>query len=145
MGIIPPLANATTCPASITGSNSINPIQLQIPTLSIAGLPLNGAVGYGTGALNTGGNFFASATNFFNTFQFKDNISWNHGIHTIRAGAEVDRIQYNWTLPGRGGMIFPTVSDFLVSSSGLPATQTPGPVDERYPRQFLWHYHDQRQ
>jgi len=128
VGIVPPLADTTTCPASITGKNSINPIQLQVPTISIAGLPLNGAVGYGTGALNTGGNFFASATNFFNTFQAKDNISWNHGIHTIRAGAEVDRLQYNWTLPGRGGMIFPTVSDFLVSSSGLPATQTPGPV-----------------
>ncbi len=119
IGVVPPLGNGSC--SNIPSSNNINPIQLQIPTLSIAGLPLNSAapVGYGTGALNTGGNFFASATNYFNTFEAKDNISWNHGKHTIRAGAEVDRLQYNWTLPGRGGMIFPTVSDFLTSASGF--------------------------
>ncbi len=122
IGVVPPLANGSC--SNIPSSNNINPIQLQIPTLSIAGLPLNGPVGYGTGALNTGGNFFASATNFFNTFEAKDNISWNHGRHTIRAGVEVDRLQYNWTLPGRGGMIFPTVSDFLTSSSGSAASGT---------------------
>jgi hypothetical protein len=126
IGVTPPLANGSC--SNIPSSNSINPIQLQIPTLSISGLPLNQPVGYGTGTLNTGGNFFASATNYFNTFEGKDNISWNHGKHTIRAGVEVDRLQYNWTLPGRGGMIFDTVSDFLTSSSGLPATGTPGPV-----------------
>ena len=128
VGIIPPLANGDC--DNIPSSNSINPIQLQVPTITISGLPLAapGPVGYGTGALNTGGNFFSSATNYFNTFQGKDNISWNHGKQTIRAGAEVDRIQYNWTLPGRGGMFFPTVADFLTSSSGSPATQTPTPV-----------------
>lgn len=131
IGVVPPLANGNC--SNIPSTNSINPIQLQIPTVSIAGLPLLapagvGAVGYATGALNTGGNFFSSATNYFNTFQAKDNISWNHGKHTIRAGAEVDRLQYNWTLPGRGGMIFPTVSDFLTSSSGSAATMTPGPT-----------------
>jgi hypothetical protein len=124
IGVVPPLANGSC--SNIPTTNSINPIQLQIPTLSIAGLPVatttGNPVAYGTGALNTGGNFFSSATNYFNTFEGKDNISWNHGKHTIRAGAEVDRLQYNWTLPGRGGMIFPTVSDFLVSASGLPGT-----------------------
>lgn len=132
-GITPPLANGNC--SNIPSNNDINPIQLQIPTLSIAGIPvaLPGCtpfvstpglcpVGYGQGALNTGGNFFASATNFFNTFQLKDNVSWTHGIHTIRAGVEVDRLQYNWTLPGRGGMIFPTVGDFLTSASGLPGS-----------------------
>ncbi len=122
VGVVPPLANGDC--SNIPSTNSINPIQLQIPTLSFAGLPLNVPVGYGTGALNTGGNFFASATNYFNTFELKDNISWNHGMNTIRAGVEVDRLQYNWTLPGRGGMIFPTVPDFLTSSSGAPSTGT---------------------
>jgi len=120
VGIVPPLANGNC--SNIPSTNSINPIQLQIPTITISGLPMNGLVGYGTGPLNTGGNFFASATNYFNTYEFKDNISWNHGIHTIRAGAEVDRIQYNWTLPGRGGVFFPTVADFLTSASGQPGS-----------------------
>ncbi len=128
VGIIPPLANGDC--DNIPSPNNINPIQLQVPTITISGLPLAGPgpVGYGTGALNTGGNFFSSATNYFNTFEGKDNISWNHGKQTIRAGVEVDRIQYNWTLPGRGGMFFPTVADFLTSSSGSPATQTPTAV-----------------
>ena len=127
IGVIPPLANGSC--SNISSTSGISPIPLQIPTISIAGLPLFSIfnapgvpVGYGTGALNTGGNFFSSATNYFNTFETKDNVSWNHGKHTIRFGAEVDRLQYNWTLPGRGGFIFPTVADFLVSASGLPGS-----------------------
>ncbi len=127
VGIVPPLANGNC--NNIPSQNGINPVQLQIPTITISGLPLVNfttfnPVLYGTGGLNTGGNFFASATNFFNTFEEKDNISWNHGKHTIRAGVEVDRLQYNWTLPGRGGVFFPTVADFLTSSSGAPNTLT---------------------
>jgi Carboxypeptidase regulatory-like domain/TonB-dependent Receptor Plug Domain len=113
VGITPPLLNGSGCP----GPTGINPIPLQIPTLSIAGLPLTGPTGYSQGPLNTGGNFFASATNFFNTFQGRDQVSWNHGKHAIRAGFEVDRIQYNWTLPSRGGLIYPDVVNFLVSDA----------------------------
>jgi hypothetical protein len=113
VGITPPLLNETGCP----GPSGINPIPLQIPTISFAGLPLTGPTGFSQGPLNTGGNFFASATNFFNTFQGRDQISWNHGKHSIRAGFEVDRIQYNWTLPARGGLIYPDVVNFLTSDA----------------------------
>lgn len=134
VGIIPPLANGDC--ASVSGSKSINPIPLQVPTIGTFGFPIinitnpPGPPGpppanvVAQGAWNNGGNFFASATNYFNTFEAKDNISWTHGKHTIRAGAEVDRIQYNWTLPGRGGLVFGSVTDFLTSSSGAPATGT---------------------
>jgi hypothetical protein len=118
VGITPPLLNGTGCP----GPGGINPIPLQIPTISLAGIPLTGPTGYSQGPLNTGGNFFASATNFFNTFQGRDQISWNHGKHAIRAGFEVDRIQYNWTLPARGGLIFPSVTDFLTSAPSAPGS-----------------------
>jgi Carboxypeptidase regulatory-like domain/TonB-dependent Receptor Plug Domain len=121
VGITPPLANGN---CANVPSSGINPIPLQVPTISFLGLPLDGPTGYSQGPLNTGGNFFASATNYFNTFQYKDQISWNHGKHAIRAGVEADRIQYNWTLPGRGGVDFPTVADFLTSSSGAPNTGT---------------------
>jgi len=128
VGVTPPQADGS-CSNLGSGSN-ISPIILQAPTISIGGLPLLSAapVGYATGALNTGGNFFASGINTFNTFETKDNVSWNHGRHAIRVGAEVDRLQYNVASLSRGGMIFPTVADFLTSSSGLPATGTPGPV-----------------
>ena len=117
VGITPPELNGSCS----NPSAGINPIILQVPTISIAGIPLSAPmaspVGYATGALNTGGNFFASGINTFNTFETKDNISWNHGKHTIRAGAEVDRLQYNVALLSRGGMIFPTVADFLTSGA----------------------------
>src|ERR1700733_11377765 len=113
VGVTPPLLNGTGCP----GPGGINPIPLQIPTIGFAGLPLTGPTGFSQGPLNTGGNFFASATNFFNTFQGRDQVSWNHGKQAIRAGFEVDRIQYNWTLPSRGGLIYPDVVNFLTSDA----------------------------
>jgi hypothetical protein len=113
VGITPPLLNSIGCPGPASG---VNKIPFEIPTISFAGIPLSGPTGYSQGPLNTGGNFFASATNFFNTFQGRDQISWNHGKHAIRAGGEFDRIQYNWTLPGRGGLIYPSVTDFLTGS-----------------------------
>ncbi len=129
VGIIPPIANGDC--SSLSSIKNLNPIPAQIPTFGTFGFPMINTAG-GTaidqGAWNNGGNFFASATNFFNTFQWKDQISYNHGKHAIRAGGEVDRIQYNWTLPGRGGLIFPTIADFLTSSSGAPATGTPAPA-----------------
>jgi len=128
VGIIPPIANGDC--ASLSSIKNLNPIPAQLPTIGIFGLPMLNVTGPTApvapqGAWNNGGNFFASATNFFNTFQYKDQISWNHGRHAIRAGFEFDRIQYNWTLPGRGGLAFPTVADFLTSSSGGPNAGTP--------------------
>jgi Carboxypeptidase regulatory-like domain len=66
-----------------------------------------------------GGNFFSASTNVFNTFQPSDQISWNHGKHSIRAGVEVQRIQWNWTLqgPARGDLNFGNEADFLTSGS----------------------------
>ncbi len=133
VGIAAPLVPGGNC-AGFTPGPGVNPIPLQMPTISIFGLPMintaNGPVAP-QGAWNNGGNFFASATNFFNTFQGNEQISWNHGKHTIRTGFWVQRLQYNWTLPGRGGMAFPSVADFLTSSSGAPVTgtaPTPGGV-----------------
>jgi hypothetical protein len=126
VGITPAIANGNC--ANIP-SSGINPVPLQMPTISSAGIgfPCGPGCQVGVpndGGWNNGGNFFASATNFFNTFQGKDQISWNHGKHAIRVGAEGDRIQYNWTLPGRGGLIFWNTTDFLTSSSGLADTGT---------------------
>ncbi|HTU46929.1 MAG TPA: carboxypeptidase regulatory-like domain-containing protein [Bryobacteraceae bacterium] len=130
VGITPPIANGN---CANVPSKGINPIDLQIPTIETLGVGFPpGALFPGSpqigvpneGTYNNGGNFFASATNFFNYFQGNEQISWNHGKHAIRTGFWVNRIQYNWTLPGRGGMIFFNTADFLTSSSGLPDTGT---------------------
>jgi hypothetical protein len=134
VGIDPPLVpldpNGGCAPFN---SKGVNPIQLQIPTITTLGVgappdaifPGSPQMGVpGEGGWNNGGNFFASATNFFNYFQGNEQISWNHGKHAIRTGFWVNRIQYNWTLPGRGGLFFFNTIDFLTSSSGLPITGT---------------------
>ena len=57
-------------------------------------------------------------------FEVADQISWNHGIHTIRAGAEYERDQENWAFVGFlvGAEVFQSFPDFLL---GLPGC-TPG-------------------
>jgi hypothetical protein len=130
VGITPPIANGNC--ANLTSAKGINPIPLQIPTIGTLGFagPAFGntgvfnSTGTGEGGWNNGGNFFSSATNFFNYFQGNEQISWNHGRHAIRTGIWVNRIQYNWTLPGRGGLDFFNTIDFLTSSSGAAATGT---------------------
>jgi len=122
VGITPPLADGNC--DNLTNVKGVSPIVLQAPVISTLGLTLFGSGVPGEGAYNNGGNFFASATNFFNYFQGNEVLSWNHGKHAIRTGFWVNRIQYNWTLPGRGFMLFFNTADLLTSSSGLPATGT---------------------
>jgi len=131
VGIIPPLADGNC--SNLNGVKGINPIPLQIPTIETLGVSLPpgalfpGSPQFGVpfeGTYNNGGNFFASATNYFNYFEGNEVLSWNHGKHAIRTGFYVNRIQYYWTLPGRGGNIFFNTDDFLTSSSGAPDTGT---------------------
>jgi len=131
IGVIPPLADGNC--SNLNGVTGINPIPLQIPTIEGLGVTFApnalfpGSPQYGVpneGIYNNGGNFFSSASNFFNYFQGNDVLSWNHGKHAIRTGFWVNRIQYNWILPGRGGDLFFNTGDFLTSSSGLPDTGT---------------------
>jgi Carboxypeptidase regulatory-like domain/TonB-dependent Receptor Plug Domain len=129
-GFVQPLTNPQINPAGCAGltGKKINPSQLEIPeiqTLGIAGLP-------NEGGWNNGGNFIPANTTFFNYFQGSDQISWNHGKHSIRTGFWVNRIQFNWTLPGRGTMLFRNTADFLTSASsnsavtGLSPSGVPG-------------------
>ena len=67
------------------------------------------------------------SSNFVNTFQYSDQLSWNHGIHAFRFGFEAQRIQYNNTIPssGRGELLMYSTADFLTSSSGPAVDGTP--------------------
>ena len=74
-----------------------------------------------------GGNFAGTGTNINNEFQVGDQISWNHGIHSLRVGFDLEWDQYNNTTPasGRGEVEFDNVADFLTSSSGMAIDGTP--------------------
>jgi hypothetical protein len=52
-------------------------------------------------------------------FQLADQVSWTHGRHTVRVGAELEQANWFWDYFGlsRGILAFQTFSDFLI---GLP-------------------------
>jgi hypothetical protein len=80
-----------------------------------------------SGSWSQGGNFAGTGENIDNEFQVGDQVSWNHGIHTLRAGFDAEWDQYNNKTPasGRGEVLFDNVADFLTSSSGLAIDGTP--------------------
>jgi Carboxypeptidase regulatory-like domain len=119
--IIPLENNGLPCPLS---NNSFTEFG-NVPILDILG------IGDAIGPWSQGGNFSATSTNFINTYGFGDQISWNHGIHAIRAGFEGERILYNNTIPasGRGELLMYNTADFLTSSAGPPGTN---PLDPTY-------------
>jgi Carboxypeptidase regulatory-like domain len=115
--IIPLENNGQPCPPKNTTFSEFN----IVPILDILGIASP------AGPWSQGGNFSATSTNFINTFQWADQISWNHGKHAIRAGFEAERIQYNNTIPasGRGELLMYNTADFLTSSSGPAVDGTP--------------------
>jgi len=55
-----------------------------------------------------------------NQFQYADQIAWTHGKHTFRAGAEVERTQWNLVFGGlgRGWLLMGSFSDLLAGGPG---------------------------
>ena len=76
---------------------------------------------------NQGGNFAGTGENVDNEWQVGDQVSWNHGRQTLRAGFDAEWDQYNNKTPasGRGEVLFDNVADLLTSSSGLAIDGTP--------------------
>jgi Carboxypeptidase regulatory-like domain len=79
------------------------------------------------GTWNQGGNFAGTGHNIDNQFQIGDQISWSHGIQTLRFGFDAAWDQYNNTTvaSGRGEVLFDNTADFLTSSSGPAIDGTP--------------------
>jgi hypothetical protein len=136
-GFQQPLTNPVVNPAGCAGiPRNINNSQTEIPTIgSVAVVVPPGIPGFGPfgmpfeGGWNDGGNFIPANTTFFNYFQGNEQISWNHGKQSIRTGFWFNRIQFNWTIPGRGGLLFWNTADFLTSaSSNSTATGLPNPA-----------------
>ncbi len=106
----PPLASyaANLFPGIQPGCNLLGCAEPFSPTVSLSSA--------GFYAAGTGGGDETS-TNF--QYQIADQISWTHGKHSVRIGAEMERVKWNWIFKGlsHGIMAFNTVSDFLI---GLP-------------------------
>jgi hypothetical protein len=74
------------------------------------------------GFFSVGGNFNDDSDSTVNQFQYSDQIAWSHGKHTVRAGFQFERAQFDFNDPGprRGILDFLSFPDFLL---GLSAAQ----------------------
>ena len=99
---------------SAIGLTPISPTFNVMPVISIAGL-------FSFGGGSTDGSRAPQQT-----YEYSDQISWTHGRHTIRAGFDYQRVDYNIDVTGigRGTLTFNTFSDFLL---GLSAAQNGSP------------------
>ena len=116
--IIPLVNNGSPCGSTLPSPN--DQIAAKFPEANIVPiLDILGAFS-AMGPWSQGGNFAMISSNFNNTFQYADQISWNHGKHTVRAGFEAERLQHNGTIPAstRGELLIWNTADFLTSSAG---------------------------
>jgi len=93
------------------GITPIVPSQTQGPALSFL---ING---FGAGG------FLEPQFSPTNQFQYADQISWSHGKHTLRAGFELEKTQWNLDFAGleRGWL-------FIGSFTNLLAANNPGNI-----------------
>jgi Carboxypeptidase regulatory-like domain/TonB-dependent Receptor Plug Domain len=119
VGIIPMINNGAPCPAA---PNAVPEFYL-LPAIVVGSNN-----GFGSidpwGVFQQGAYLDGANQNYFNVFQYADQISWSPGRQSLRAGFEAERTQWNVSLPngGRGLMFFGNVADFLTSASGTPGT-----------------------
>jgi Carboxypeptidase regulatory-like domain len=115
VGMIPPINNGAPCPA-VAGANAD---LYKLPSISISGLKYPGY--FSAGAFSFAGSTYN--TDMFeasNEFEGGDQISWNRGKQSIRAGFEYDWTQLNYGTfaIGRSGINFGTLGDFLYGGPG---------------------------
>ncbi|MFZ0785945.1 MAG: TonB-dependent receptor [Candidatus Acidiferrales bacterium] len=123
LGIIPAVNDGAACPLSAQAAG--NREDSLIPIIGSLGIP---GVGSQWGAWSAGGNFFSATRSIQTSFLTGDQISWNHGKHSFRAGVNTQRIQWNWAQPNRerGWIVAGDMADILLSNSGLPSDEANG-------------------
>jgi Carboxypeptidase regulatory-like domain/TonB dependent receptor len=121
--IIPLVNDGAPCGSTTPALAKEFPEMLEPPMLDILGL--SGV------PWSQGGNFSMISSNFIDTLNWSDTLSWNHGKHAISAGFDATRLEYNNTIPssGRGELLFWSTADFLTSSSGPAIDGTPATPD----------------
>jgi hypothetical protein len=79
----------------------------KMPTIAVSGL------------FSVGGNFNDDSDSTVNQFQYSDQIAWTRGKHTLRAGFQFVRAQFDFNDPGprRGILLFLSFPDFLLGMS----------------------------
>jgi Carboxypeptidase regulatory-like domain len=123
LNIIPAVNDGALCPLSAAAAG--NREDSLIPIIGSLGIP---GVGSQWGSWSAGGNFFSATRSIQTSFLTGDQISWNHGKHSFRAGVNTQRIQWNWAQPNRerGWIVAGDMADILLSNSGLASDEADG-------------------
>jgi Carboxypeptidase regulatory-like domain/TonB dependent receptor len=139
LGITPAINDGTPCPLSAAAAG--NREDSLIPVIGSLGFPTN--LG-GSNLINwpgwtEGGNFFSATHSLQQSYLTGDQISWNHGKHSFRAGVNTQRIQWNWAQPNRerGWVVAGSLSDILTSNSGLPSDEASGIAGAPVPINYI--------
>jgi hypothetical protein len=120
LGIVPAVNDGAECPLSTDAAG--NREDSLVPVIGDLGFPGSPWPGW-----SSGGNFFSATRSIQNSFLAGDQVSWNHGKHSIRAGFNSQRIQWNWAQPNRerGWLMAGNIADLMTSSSGPAIDGTP--------------------
>ncbi len=130
LNITPAINVGTPCPLSDDAAG--NREDSLIPVIGSLGFPAT----FGDPSIinwpgwSAGGNFFSATKSIQQSYLSGDQISWNHGKHSFRAGVNTQRIQWNWAQPNRerGWVVAGSTSDILTSSSGPAIDGIAGPA-----------------
>ncbi|MBI4481276.1 MAG: TonB-dependent receptor [Acidobacteria bacterium] len=124
---------------TLTFNGRLTPI-VDLPNISfVPGRPMGliditGLEGFPGGPGATDLDLFA-----YNVFQWRDDLNWNRGRHSMKFGANVERIHMNMnsTNQENGNFRFGSIPDFLRNIPELFRTQVPGSDTVRGFRQNL--------
>ncbi|MGD0906169.1 MAG: carboxypeptidase-like regulatory domain-containing protein [Candidatus Acidiferrales bacterium] len=88
-----------------------------------------------TGFFSIGTYYVLDETKRTTSWEAADQVSWNHGKQTIRAGFEFERDRINAALPGDsiGALTFQTFQDFLLGLPGCAAGTYPATCNAATP------------
>jgi Carboxypeptidase regulatory-like domain/TonB dependent receptor len=102
-------ADTYRTPASTIGMAPANILDPYAPTINIAG-----GIAFNASSLS---DFYGRQS----SIQLGDLVSWIHGRHTLRAGADFERNTFKGSSPGetRMSLEFATLQDFLLGESAL--------------------------
>jgi outer membrane receptor protein involved in Fe transport len=139
LDITPAINDGTPCPLSTAAAG--NREDSLIPVIGSLGFPTT----FGSPSLinwpswSAGGNFFSATHSLQQSYLTGDQISWNHGKHSFRAGVNTQRIQWNWAQPNRerGWVVAGSLSDILTSNSGLASDEANGLAGPPIPINYI--------
>lgn len=115
VGITPAANNGSPCPLA----PGVLPGIGLLPSINVLGIP-SSANALNVGSFGMGGSVFTYGSSVNNTFQWDDQLSWNHGRHSIRVGFDAQRDQWVYNLPSENkqGMYFASMGDLLYGGPG---------------------------